>query len=88
MVAEGIVDKAADLDVATVMAMGFPPFRGGLMFWADLVGAKYIAQKLSALQQQFAGAGAGGFFKPCEYLKQCAASGRKLSAGPGPSSRL
>lgn len=27
VVAEGIVDKAADLDVATVMAMGFPPYR-------------------------------------------------------------
>lgn len=27
VVAEGIVDKAADLDVATVMSMGFPPYR-------------------------------------------------------------
>eukprot|EP00879_Flechtneria_rotunda_P030936 GHRR01033692.1.p1 GENE.GHRR01033692.1~~GHRR01033692.1.p1 ORF type:complete len:189 (-),score=39.02 GHRR01033692.1:116-682(-) len=27
VVAEGIMDKAADLDVATVMAMGFPPYR-------------------------------------------------------------
>ena len=27
VVAEGIVDKPADLDVATVLAMGFPPFR-------------------------------------------------------------
>ena len=35
----GIVDKAADLDVAMVMGMGFPAFRGGLIFWADLVGA-------------------------------------------------
>ena len=35
----GIVDKPADLDVAMVMGMGFPAFRGGLIFWADLVGA-------------------------------------------------
>ena len=27
VVAEGIVDKPADLDVATVLAMGFPPYR-------------------------------------------------------------
>ena len=27
VIAEGIVDKPADLDVATVMAMGFPPYR-------------------------------------------------------------
>jgi hypothetical protein len=31
VVAEGIVDKAADLDVATVMAMGFPPYRSVAM---------------------------------------------------------
>jgi hypothetical protein len=37
--AAGIVEKAADLDVAMVMGMGFPAFRGGLIFWADLVGA-------------------------------------------------
>jgi enoyl-CoA hydratase/3-hydroxyacyl-CoA dehydrogenase len=27
VVAEGIVDKPADLDVCSVMAMGFPPYR-------------------------------------------------------------
>ena len=27
VIAEGIVDKPADLDVATVMAMGFPAYR-------------------------------------------------------------
>jgi len=82
VVAEGIVDKAADLDVATVMAMGFPPYRGGLIFWADLVGAPKIVAKLDQLAAQFKGAGLSGFFEPCDYLRQAAASGRKLSAGP------
>jgi hypothetical protein len=41
--AAGIVDKPADLDIATVMAMGFPPYRGGLIFWADLLGAGELA---------------------------------------------
>lgn len=80
VVAEGIVDKAADLDVATVMSMGFPPYRGGLIFWGDLVGAAYIEKKLSQLAQQF-GPKLGGFFTPCEYLKQCAATGRKMGDG-------
>eukprot|EP00775_Hariotina_reticulata_P003942 gene3942-4196_t len=82
VVAEGIVDKAADLDVATVMAMGFPPYRGGLIFWADLVGAKRIVMRLNQLADQFRAAGLAGFFEPCAYLKAAAASGRKLSAGP------
>ena len=46
------MDKPADLDVATVMSMGFPAYRGGLIFWADLVGAKYIEAKLSALAEK------------------------------------
>ena len=50
MIAEGIVDKPEDLDVATVMSMGFPATKGGLIFWADLVGAAYIVKKL----EQFA----------------------------------
>jgi enoyl-CoA hydratase/3-hydroxyacyl-CoA dehydrogenase len=82
VVAEGIVDKAADLDVATVMAMGFPPYRGGLICWGDLVGASKIVAKLDQLAAQFRGAGLAGFFEPCSYLRQAAASGRKLSAGP------
>ena len=31
VLSEGIVDKAADLDVATIMSMGFPAYRGGNM---------------------------------------------------------
>lgn len=87
VVAEGIVDKASDLDVATVMAMGFPPYRGGLILWADLMGAPYIVKKLDQLAGQF-GPSLAGFFKPCDYLRQCAASGRKLEAGPNSTSRL
>ena len=41
---EGI--KAADLDISGVMGMGFPPYRGGIMFWADTFGSKYIYSKL------------------------------------------
>lgn len=81
VIAEGIVDKPADLDVATVMAMGFPPYRGGLIFWADLIGAPRIVASLEALAAKFAPAGAGGFFTPCDYLRDAARAGRKLSAG-------
>ncbi|GLI69386.1 hypothetical protein VaNZ11_013987, partial [Volvox africanus] len=86
VVAEGIVDKPADLDVASVMAMGFPAVRGGLIFWADLVGAQRIVARLrqfAALVPKHA-----GFFAPCDYLVKSAESGRKLSAGVPATSRL
>jgi enoyl-CoA hydratase/3-hydroxyacyl-CoA dehydrogenase len=81
VIAEGIVDKPADLDVATVMAMGFPAPRGGLIFWADLVGAGYIVKRLQAWEKQFDAVGLGGFFKPCAYLERVAREGKKLEAG-------
>jgi enoyl-CoA hydratase/3-hydroxyacyl-CoA dehydrogenase len=85
---EGIVDKPADLDVAMVMGMGFPAFRGGLIFWADLMGAEYIRGRLAAWAQQFAAAGLDGFFKPSAYLESCARSGAKLSAGKNAASKM
>lgn len=86
VVAEGVVDKPSDLDVASVMAMGFPAPKGGLIFWGDLVGAKRICDRLSAWAQALPSQ--AGFFTPCEYLKQCASSGAKLSAGPANRSRM
>ncbi|EFN52227.1 hypothetical protein CHLNCDRAFT_59763 [Chlorella variabilis] len=85
---EGIVDKPADLDVAMVMGMGFPAFRGGLIFWADLVGADYICQRLAGWAKQFSGTALQGFFKPSAYLERCARQGTKLSAGKGAASKL
>jgi enoyl-CoA hydratase/3-hydroxyacyl-CoA dehydrogenase len=76
VIAEGIVDKPSDLDVASVMAMGFPAVYGGLVFWADTVGAAKICAVLdgwaAALPE------VAGFFKPCELLRRCAASGKRI----------
>lgn len=43
---EGVVASARDLDLATVFGMGFPPFRGGLLRWADTVGAAELVRRL------------------------------------------
>ncbi len=88
VIAEGVVDKPADLDIATVFSMGFPPYYGGLIFWADRVGAKHICERLQGWAKQFGAAGLAGFFEPSEYLCKCAESGRKLSEGPTPVSKL
>ncbi|KAL1803729.1 hypothetical protein DCAR_0935440 [Daucus carota subsp. sativus] len=71
---EGIAVKAADLDIAGVMGMGFPPYRGGIMFWADSIGSKYICSKLEEWSNLY-----GEFFKPCAYLAERAAKGAPLS---------
>lgn len=72
---EGIAVKAADLDIAAVMGMGFPPYRGGIMFWADSFGSKYIYSRLEEWTKLY-----GEFFKPSSYLAERATKGASLSS--------
>ncbi|NRA39527.1 MAG: enoyl-CoA hydratase/isomerase family protein [Planctomycetes bacterium] len=46
---EGIVATAAELDLAMIMGTGFPPFRGGLLQYADARGLERIAARLREL---------------------------------------
>ena len=41
-----IVTDVRDVDLGLIMGIGFPPFRGGLFFWADQVGVAKIVEKL------------------------------------------
>ncbi|KAF3456245.1 hypothetical protein FNV43_RR00895 [Rhamnella rubrinervis] len=77
---EGIAVKAADLDVAAVMGMGFPPYRGGIIFWADSLGSKYIYSRLEEWSKIY-----GEFYKPCAYLAERAAKGAPLDRNNGDS---
>nr|GEV31477.1 glyoxysomal fatty acid beta-oxidation multifunctional protein MFP-a [Tanacetum cinerariifolium] len=60
---DGSVVKASDIDVASVLAMGFPSYRGGIIFWANTLGLKYICSRLDSWSNKY-----GSFFKPCDYL--------------------
>ncbi|XP_055815208.1 peroxisomal fatty acid beta-oxidation multifunctional protein MFP2-like isoform X2 [Solanum dulcamara] len=84
LLAEGIAVKASDLDIASVMGMGFPPYRGGIIYWADTLGSKYICSRLDEWARIY-----GNFFKPCDYLAEKAARGFPLSGTMDPAkSRL
>ncbi len=41
-----VVDTSAEVDLAMIMGTGFPPFRGGLLRFADSLGSKYVAEQL------------------------------------------
>ncbi|KAJ7955127.1 glyoxysomal fatty acid beta-oxidation multifunctional protein MFP-a-like [Quillaja saponaria] len=75
VLAEGIAVKAADLDISAAMGMGFPPYRGGIIFWADSLGSKYVYSRLEEWSKLY-----GDFFKPCAYLAERAAKGTPLSS--------
>jgi len=63
---EGIVDSAATVDTGMIMGTGFPPFRGGLLKFADGQGVDAVIEKLQYLQHKFR----SPRFRPCECLIQ------------------
>ena len=46
---EGVVREPREIDIAMVMGTGFPPFRGGLLRYADAVGVPIVHDRLSRL---------------------------------------
>jgi 3-hydroxyacyl-CoA dehydrogenase/enoyl-CoA hydratase/carnithine racemase len=69
---DNIVADVRDVDLALIYGIGFPPFKGGLFFWADTLGAKAIVEKLKAYESL------GERFKPTKWLLERAASGKKF----------
>lgn len=66
--------------------MGFPPHKGGIVFWADLIGAGYVFKKLMSFAEMFPEQ--AGFFKPSIYLEQCAKTSQTLEKGPALQSKM
>jgi 3-hydroxyacyl-CoA dehydrogenase/enoyl-CoA hydratase/3-hydroxybutyryl-CoA epimerase len=50
---EGVVESASTIDVGMIYGTGFPPFRGGLLRYADSVGVKRIVADLKEFQARF-----------------------------------
>jgi len=69
---EKIVATAGELDLAMIMGTGFPPFRGGLLRYADSLGLPYILARLDELTRL------GARFVATEPLRKLAESGRKF----------
>ncbi len=49
---EGIAQSASDIDLVTVFGYGFPRWRGGLMHYADTLGAQAIVDTITALAEE------------------------------------
>ncbi len=73
---EGVVDRVDYLDMALITGIGFPPFRGGLLRYADERGLSEVVWRLESLK-----GAAGERFKPCELLQTMAAQEKRFYAG-------
>ncbi|HYV38543.1 MAG TPA: 3-hydroxyacyl-CoA dehydrogenase NAD-binding domain-containing protein, partial [Gemmataceae bacterium] len=72
---ENIVRDAGDLDMALILGIGFPPWRGGILRWADTVGLAKILERLKKYEPL------GKRFEPTEQMRQLAASGKGFFGG-------
>lgn len=72
-VEDRIVEKPEDVDMCMIMGTGFPPFRGGLLRYADSVGSVTIVDALEEFAVKF-----GPRFKPSNPLKAMAKTDRKF----------
>ncbi|XP_075509612.1 glyoxysomal fatty acid beta-oxidation multifunctional protein MFP-a-like isoform X1 [Primulina tabacum] len=68
LISKGIVTRPSDLDVASVLGMGFPAYRGGIIYWSDTFGSAYVHSNMKNWSKVH-----GEFFKPCAYITECAA---------------
>jgi 3-hydroxyacyl-CoA dehydrogenase/enoyl-CoA hydratase/carnithine racemase len=66
---EGILDSAADGDLAAILGLGFPPFTGGPFRYIDTRGAQEICETLNRLAKQH-----GNRFDPAQLLTEKAAA--------------
>ena len=71
MIQEGICDRPQDMDLAMIYGTGFPPYRGGILRYADKWGLKNAYEKLQELEKQY-----GVRFKPAGLIKEMAESGK------------
>jgi 3-hydroxyacyl-CoA dehydrogenase/enoyl-CoA hydratase/3-hydroxybutyryl-CoA epimerase len=70
---EGIVASASEVDLGMIMGTGFPPFRGGLLRYADTLGAKTIVERLKKYQSRF-----GARYEPAPAMIARAEHGQKF----------
>ncbi|MCL5807227.1 MAG: 3-hydroxyacyl-CoA dehydrogenase, partial [Deltaproteobacteria bacterium] len=75
ILAEGIAQRASDIDIIYLTGYGFPMHRGGPMFYADTVGLTNVV----AAMEKYARGRHGGFWKPAPLLVKLAAEGKTFN---------
>lgn len=70
---EGIVKSAVEVDLGMILGTGFPPFRGGLLSFADTLGLPFVAERL-----QFYAATVGPRFAPAPRIVEMAKRNAKF----------
>ncbi len=71
---EGFALRAVDIDIIYLNGYGFPPYRGGPMWYADTVGLRKVHDHICEFQKQH-----GELWTPAPLLKQLAEQGKTFA---------
>ncbi len=75
ILAEGIALRASDIDMVYLTGYGFPPYRGGPMFYADSVGLPRVLAAIERFQKGYRGEA----WKPAPLLVKLAKEGKRFN---------
>jgi 3-hydroxyacyl-CoA dehydrogenase len=71
---EGFAMRAVDIDIIYINGYGFPPYRGGPMWYADTVGLKNVYERVGEFHRIH-----GELWTPAPLLKRLAEEGRSFA---------
>jgi len=72
---EGIALRASDIDMVYLTGYGFPPYRGGPMFYADTVGLAKVLATIERFQKGYQ----GSQWQPAPLLARLAREGKRFN---------
>ncbi len=72
MLEDKIVRDVRDVDLGLIFGLGFPPFKGGLLYWADTIGPAKLLEMIKPLEPL------GPRFTPTPLLIDMAKTNRKF----------
>jgi 3-hydroxyacyl-CoA dehydrogenase len=72
---EGIALRASDIDMVYLTGYGFPPYRGGPMFYADTVGLDKVLAAIERFREGYH----GDQWKPAPLLARLAREGKRFN---------
>ena len=78
ILAEGVAQRAVDMDVVYINGYGFPIWRGGPMHHANTLGIKEVVERLNKYKELTKDTS----FTPSKMLLELAANGKKLENAP------
>jgi 3-hydroxyacyl-CoA dehydrogenase/enoyl-CoA hydratase/3-hydroxybutyryl-CoA epimerase len=70
---EGIVDSPSSVDIGMIFGTGFPPFRGGVLRYADSLGLGNVLKELEDLRNKY-----GLRFTPSSLMEKMGREGKKF----------